>query len=566
MSVPEPAPEHPPAFVTQDMGPLPGQPSPADGGRPKRRLRSTDDRRVDDAYVQFAAPRGETRKVQIVRPFSVLSATTYSAAILPPLGLGYLASVLRNAGYPVGIIDAQGEDIFNIRRSACGNYNLQGLDTQALIGMIDPQTHVLGVSLMFSQEWLPQRDFIKEVRQAFPKMVIVVGGEHPTAFTEYTLRDCPEIDFVIAGEAELTFLELVHRLFHGRDVSDSPGISYVDENGAYVSTGFSNRITHIDTLPRPAWDLCKVENYFQPNWAMGIGMGRHMPILATRGCPYQCTLCSNPLMWTTRYLMRDPKDVVDEIEYLVKTYNANSIDFFDLTAIVKKDWTLAFCGELKRRDLNITWQLPSGTRSEALDQDTLTALYETGCRLITYAPESGSEETLKAIKKKLSLPRIVDSIRQAKRIGHTVKINLVMGFPDDRPSDIFKTVLFGVKMALLGADDCNLAIFSPYPGSELYERLRRENRIAPPDDKYFLSLLTYFDLTKTHTYSEHVGARTLVLTRILLLTVFYSLAYLAYPKRIVRVVSNLFKSKFKPSNVLEQRLFDIVVRNKRSRA
>ncbi|GAB6052586.1 hypothetical protein JCM17960_14060 [Magnetospira thiophila] len=538
--------------------------APVRKARPARIVRKTDDRQIADLYGQYAAPVGETRGIQIVRPFSVLSATTYSAAILPPLGLAYLASVLRKAGYGVGIVDAQGEDIFNLRLSECERYNLQGLGTEALIDRIAPDTLVVGVSLMFSQEWPPQRDFILALRERFPDVVIVAGGEHPTAFPEYTLRDCPAIDFVVTGEGELTFLELVYRLFHGLAAKESPGISYLNENGAYVSNGYSDRITHLDDLPRPAWDLCQVENYFQPNWAMGINMGRHIPILATRGCPYQCTFCSNPVMWTTRYKMRDAKDVAAEIEELVSTYHVDSIDFFDLTAIVKKDWTLEFCDELKRRKLKITWQLPSGTRSEALDQDTLQALWDTGCRLITYAPESGSQRTLELIKKKLKLPHIVESIRIAKSVGHTVKINLVMGFPGEKLSDIFKTVGFGIKMAWMGADDCNIAIFSPYPGSELYAQLLAEGKLPPPSDDYFASLLVYFDLTKSISYCENASGRTLAWLRILILMSFYSLAYLRHPRRIWRVVRSMTgKNPFRPSNVLEQRLFDIFARKKR---
>jgi anaerobic magnesium-protoporphyrin IX monomethyl ester cyclase len=531
-----------------------------------RLVRDTDDRRLADVYEMFAAPAGATGKVTLVRPFSVLSKSTYSAAILPPLGLAYLASVLRCSGYDVGIVDAQGADIFNIRHSECGRYYLQGLGIAELVDAIDPETTVVGVSLMFSQEWLPQRDFIQAVRARYPNMTIVVGGEHPTAFPEYVLRDCPEIDYVISGEAEITLLELVHRIFHAKDTVDSPGVACIDENGALVTNGFSDRITHIDDLPRPAWDICELENYFQPNWAMGIGMGRHMPILATRGCPYQCTFCSNPLMWTTRYKMRDPKEVVDEIEYLVREYKADSIDFFDLTAIVKKEWTLAFCAELKRRNLSITWQLPSGTRSEALDQETLTAIYETGCRLITYAPESGSERTLKSIKKMLKLPRIIDSIRIAKRIGHTVKANLVIGFPDEEHRDILKTLWLSFKLALYGTDDCNISIFSPYPGSELYERLRGENKIPAPDDDYIISLLVYFDLTKTASYCEGVSGRSLAFYRLIVYLVFYSTAYVVYPKRLIRVAKSIMSASFKPGNVIEQRLYDIYARRTRSRS
>lgn len=529
--------------------------------KPVRHVRTTDDRHAKDVFKMFKAPEGETRMIQIARPFSVLSKSTYSAAILPPLGLAYLASALREAGYPVGIIDAQGEDIRRVKLSECGRYHIQGIGIDEMIALIDPRTHVLGVSLMFSQEWLPQRDFIQRVKAKYPDMVIVVGGEHPTALPEYVLRDCPEIDYLVTGEGELTFLELVHRIYNDMDASDVAGVSVIDADGNFISNGLSNRITHIDELPRPAWDLCKVENYFQPNWAMGIGMGRHMPILATRGCPYQCTFCSNPLMWTTRYKMRDPEDVADEIEYLVKTYNANSIDFFDLTAIVKKDWTLAFCDELKKRNLNITWQLPSGTRSEALDNETLQALYDTGCRLITYAPESGSEETLVRIKKKLKLASIVESIKTAKRIGHTIKINLVIGFPDDTLKDTLKTVLFSVKMALAGVDDCNISIFSPYPGSELYNRLREEGRLPDPNDDYIYSLVVYFDMTKTVSYCDNVGGRTLAFSRVLVYMLFYSTAYLSHPKRIWRVLKQIAgKTSFKPANVLEQRLYDIYAR------
>lgn len=530
----------------------------------KRWVRSTDDRRIDALYEEYAAPAGAKTGIQLVRPFSVLSKTTYSAAILPPLGLAYLAAVVREAGYPVSIVDAQGEDMFNIRRSENGLYNLQGSGTEQIVGMIDPDTKIIGVSLMFSQEWPPQRELIMAIREKCPDAVIVAGGEHPSAFQEFTLRDCPAIDYVVSGEGELSFLELVYRVYWDEDPRLTAGVSYLKENGEFWTNGFSQRITNIDELPWPAWDLCKVQNYFQPNWAMGVNMGKHLPLLATRGCPYQCTFCSNPTMWTTRYKMRAAKSVADEIESFVEEYGIDSFDFFDLTAIVKKDWTLEFCGELKKRNLDISWQLPSGTRSEALDLETLTALYDTGCRLITYAPESGSERTLVNIKKKLKLGNLTESIRLAKEVGHIVKINLVIGFPDEVHGDLLSTLRYAIKTAWIGADDCNLAIFSPYPGSELYERLRKEEKLPAPDDGYFASLLVQFDLTKSNSYCDKVSGRSLAAYRVLTYLSFYSVAYIAHPSRIVRLARALLKPKFQPANVIEQRLSDFWVRRKNS--
>jgi radical SAM superfamily enzyme YgiQ (UPF0313 family) len=217
---------------------------------------------------------------------------------------------------------------------------------------------------------------------------------------------------------------------------------------------------------------------------------------------------------------------------------------------------------LKRRNLKIPWQLPSGTRSEALDEEVLQALYDTGCRLINYAPESASEKTLMEIKKKLKIDRLMESIRMANKMGHTTKFNIVIGFPDDTLPDIFKSAWFIFKMAADGCEDCVISIFSPYPGSELYRRLRDENKIPPPNDEYIHSLAGFKDFTKTDAYCNDISGRTLTFLCVAMHALFYSVAYLSHPSRIIRVIRNLMKKRFEPSNVFEQRMYDIYVREK----
>ncbi len=519
-----------------------------------------DERLVDDAYAAYAAPLGERRMVQIVRPFAVMSRHTYSNPMTLPLGPAYLAAVLEKAGYRAGIIDAVGEDIFNIRPSADGTCNVQGLGAEAILERIDPDIGVLGVSMMFSQEWVLHREFIRAAREAFPDVIIVGGGEHGTALPEYVLRDCPEIDYLVLGEGELTFLELVHHLFTGEDPRAVGGVAHIDEAGKFVINGLSRRIGQIDRLPRPAWHLCGVENYFIDNWTMGISMGRNMPILATRGCPYQCTFCSNPTMWTTRYLMREPAEVVDEIEDLIADHGANSIDFFDLTAIVKKEWILAFCAEIERRGVDVAWQLPSGTRSEALDAETLAAIKRTGCRLLVYSPESGSPTTLEKVKKKIKLERAIASMREAVRVGHTVKLNFVIGFPHETLREVRQTLAFAWRMAVVGVDDCNISVYTPYPGSELFQQLRADEIIGELDDAYFNSLLAQFDMTIENAYCVGVSGRTLSRARFLGHAVFYLLAYLLHPSRLVRLVRGLFGQRFQARSLFEQRVSDMVAR------
>jgi radical SAM superfamily enzyme YgiQ (UPF0313 family) len=487
----------------------------------------------------------------------VFSARAYSTPVSAALGPAYLAGLLETAGYNVDVIDAIAEDLQNIRVSEDGRFKFQGLDTDAIIERVGPDTRVLGVSMMFSQGWPQMRAVIEEIKRAYPNLVIVAGGEHPTAMPEYIVHDCPEIDYIITGEGELAFLEFLHNHFAGEPVQDIPGIAFIGSDGVYINNGLSRRIADFANLPRPAWHLCHVENFFIGNWTHGIPYGRNMLILATRGCPYQCTFCSNPTMWTTRYVMRPATDVVDEIEWLIDTYQANSFDFADLTAIVKKEWVLEFCAELKRRNLKIVWQLPSGTRSEALDRETLQSIYDAGCRLLTYAPESGSEDSLKRIKKKVKLENLSKSLRDAIDIGHNVKINLIIGFPHETRRHCLDTVLFAMKAATIGVHDCLVSVFTPYPGSELYDELCESRVIKTVNDGYFNDLTLQFDLSIKDSYCHHLASWETALYRVIGMGMFYSVSFLWHPSRALRLVQVFYKNDFKPSTVLEQRLHDM---------
>ena len=512
----------------------------------------------------FAAPKNDNRIITLCRPFNVLPKNSYSSPVTLPLGLAYLGGVLEKAGYKTKIIDAYGEQQpVKIERSKDNLYNLQGLTTEEIIEKIDPNTLILGISLMFSSEWFGHRSLIKEIKKKYPKIIIVAGGEHPSAAPEYILKNCPSIDYIIRGEGEFSMLEFSYNIFSKKSVNKISGICFLDKENKFINNGLSKRIEHIDTLPRPAWHLIKCENYFNDFFTFGIARGRSMPILATRGCPYQCTFCSSPSMWTTRYIMRDPKEIVNEIEWLIKEYKANNFEFFDLTAIIKKNWILEFCNELKKRKINhITWQLPVGTRSEALDEETLKAIYDSGCVYICYAPESGSKKSLNIIKKRVKLDKLIESIKAATKIGHTVKLNFIIGFPHETLIDCLKSVFFGIYCSFrFGIYDVNFAMFSPYPGSELFEKLKREKKLSI-DDNYFRKLMAYQDVTQPHSYCEHVSGRTIAILRFIGFSFCYIGIYITRPTRIYKLFKNFFRKEFFPSNLFEQRVFDFYVRLK----
>jgi len=490
----------------------------------------------------------------------VFARGAYAAAVTMPLNIAYLAGNLRKHEHQVEVLDGLGEDINHIATSYAPGVCCRGLDTAAIVertvalGRIDG----IGVTATFSQDWPHVEEIILALHARFPATPIIVGGEHATAAADFILESCAAVSQIAMGEGEDIIVDFADWLDGKLPIEAISGVVYRAEDGSVRRNPPRPRQRNPDDLPWPAWDLFDLNPYFETGEGNGVDRGRAMPLLATRGCPYQCTFCSSPLMWTTRYVMRDAERVVDEIEHYVHTYGAQNFDFADLTAIIKKSWILDFCRALGRRGIRVTWQLPNGTRSEAMDAEVLQELAAAGCTNVTYAPESGSERTLRDIKKRVSLPRMFASIREAKRVGIFVKCNLVIGFPRETRADILRSVATAFRFAAMGVDDTGLFLFSPYPGSELFTYLQSTGRIGKLDRDYFVSLMSLMDLQASSTYCEKVGPRELAFYRLFGMAAFYGLSYLLYPRRITRTIRNYRNGR--SDTLFEERLFGFLRR------
>ncbi|MGE4056045.1 MAG: radical SAM protein [Vicinamibacterales bacterium] len=480
--------------------------------------------------------------VTILRPPLLVPTWSDSGPLTPPVGPAYLAASLRQAGHQARIVDGLGENPFQVTSLFDGTVMAIGLRSEEIVERIAPDTGLIGVSCMFSQDWPEIRRLIRMTRERFPGVPIVAGGEHIAATPQWTLLNTPEVDVCVVGEGEETIVELATAIDAKAPFDDIAGLMLRDGDGVR-STGPRARIRNLDDIPWPAWDLVPIDKYLDNGLGYGVDRGRSMPMIATRGCPYQCTFCSNPEMWTTRWYARDPEQVLDEIQLYQDKYGATNFDFYDLTAIVKKAWILQFTRRILERKMVFTWQLPSGTRSEAIDDEVSQLLYASGCRNMSYAPESGSPEVLKRIKKVVKLDRLEASVVGAVRAGLNVKLNIIMGFPDEKREELNQTIQFLARMGFAGVHDMSISLFSPYPGSELYHELRKTGAIPELSDEYFLSLGAYKDFSQTASYSDGVGAKALNVYRILGFLVFYGAQYGVRPWRIVRVLMNLAQNK-----------------------
>lgn len=482
-------------------------------------------------------------RVTLVRPPSIFSRSAITLNATPPLSLAYLAGSLAAGGHQVAVIDAVGEALDQVYPCPIYPMVANGLRHEEIVERVDPGVDLIGISCLFTSEWPEIRRLLGALRRAFPGAVIVAGGEHITAEPGYSLADCPALDYAALGEGEETLLELADALDRGREVEEVAGIGFRGPGGELVLSAPRKRIRNIDTIPLPRWDLTPIAAYLDKGYSFGVNRGRTIPMLATRGCPYQCTFCSSPNMWTTRWVARRPELVVAEIEQYMARYDVTNIDFYDLTAVVKKEWIADFTRLLIDKKLRLTWQLPSGTRSEALDGEVLPALYASGCRNLSYAPESGSLRVLRQIKKKIDPARMLASMHSCVQEGINVKANIIFGFPGETHRDILASYGFILRMALKGVNDISIWTYSPYPGTELYAELKAAGRIGEFDDAYFSSLLSYADLKNVVSWDEKLPARTLKLYRVLGLFLFYLCSYLSNPLRLFRTLRNLWRNQ-----------------------
>jgi pyruvate-formate lyase-activating enzyme len=247
---------------------------------------------------------------------------------------------------------------------------------------------------------------------------------------------------------------------------------------------------------------------------------KSVPMLATRGCPYQCTYCSAPNMWEPRWIPRDPKLVVDEIEHYVKAFGAGNFPFQDLTAIVQRQWIIDFCNELLERDLGITWQMPSGTRSEAIDAEVADLLRRTNMISMAYAPESGSETTRKLIKKKMKTDRLFASMQAAVDAGLNVAAFFVIGFPHDTEDHIRENLAFMEQIADIGITDAAVGFYMALPGTQMFDSLYGAGKITL-DRKYFKHILAATSPWATTSYNPDLGRLQLTVWKWRLMSHFY---------------------------------------------
>jgi len=505
-------------------------------------------------------------KVQLIRPPLLVGKGSLSfSAGTPSIGLAYIAGALVEIGVQVSVLDAVANAPDQFTPLHDTDLLINGYKIDQILRELDDDADYFGISCMFSCDWLYTCQVINAIKTKYPNKIVIAGGEHITADANYSLNSAP-IDFCVMGEGEETIVELLTVLESKNEpFSSCSGIAYL-ENGEFIQTPRRARIRDLSEIPKPDWTSYPLEVFLSRGMGFNKASGRPMPMLASRGCPYQCTFCSNPKMWTTRWVARNPIDVVNEIEEYIKKYEIDHVEFYDLTAIVKKQWILDFSREVTHRGMIFNWSLPSGTRSEALDQEVLIALKQAGCDRLVYAPESGSPSTLKRIKKKVNLERMLTSISCAENLGIKTKANIVFGFPGQTVKESFETIGFVIRCAFVGMHDISVFNFIPYPGSEIFDDLialgyiDRQNK----DYAYLLTGNVVGNLRKMKSWSNSLSTAQIKMFILSSVLLFYFFSYVRRPSRFFSLWRNVLHGN--PTTTMELIVYGQIRKLKRTKS
>lgn len=376
-----------------------------------------------------------------------------------PSGIAFLAAVLEKNGIAVSICDAYALNLSKeeiLARIEKENYDLVGI----------------GATTTNINTVLEIVEFIKGKRSV---QKIVLGGIHPSAMSNETLKH-PGVNFIIREEGEYALLNLCRALESGGDLSEVAGLSY-KENGKIIHNEIDLPIQNLDKLPFPSYHLLPMEKYSAPAY-----MFLRKPvyqIVASRGCPYGCTFCINANKYRAKkYRSRSIDNVIDEILLLKNKYGAREIMFWDPHFPLSKKQALEFAEKMAESGLSkhIVWT--STTRVEIMDKEIAEKLYESGCRVLGFGIESGSEKLLKNVNKVINLEEARKAVRETSKAGIITVGSFMLGLPNETAEDSRRTIEFAKELDL---DFAQFSIFIPYPGTPLYESLNKEGKIKNGD-------------------------------------------------------------------------------------
>lgn len=364
----------------------------------------------------------------------------------PPLGVGYLAAVLKQNGYEVDLVDGQilEKEIYEKR-------------------ILENKSLVIGISATIKQmaEAVRVAGVLKKKNK---DRIILLGGSGPNSLLPKDVFQTKDFDILVRGEAEETLPLLLNALNLGSSLDTVPNIVYRDGANKLKGTKRTPAPQDLDKIPFPDRDIYPLEDYLA-RWKKNTGM-TSTAIMSSRGCPFACVFCDKTISGRdVRY--RSTKNVVDEMQYLKGKYDLDDIFFYDDLFVCNRERVVEICEEIMARGLELTWSAQA--RVDRIDMEILQLMRKAGCNEVYFGVESGSNKILNLLGKKFDRKQIIDAFDLCRRAGLKAGAYLIVGVPGETKPDIeeTKTLIQKIQPYLI-----NFSFLTPFPNTSLYEKTR----------------------------------------------------------------------------------------------
>ncbi len=381
-----------------------------------------------------------------------------SIGYTPHPGLAYMAACLEEAGYSVRIVDPVSSD---------NNF------PEILRQIIGFKPHIVGFTATTAARFqtIAVINGVKEATNAF----VVCGGPHFNPTAQDAMSKVPAIDCIVKGEGEKTIVEIAQAVEVGGSFSNIRGVFY-RENGGVVETPDRPVNTELDSLPRPAYHLFDLKRYrlYVPDGRKVLAMG----VASSRGCPCRCIFCSITALQKHNFRKRSPELFLDEVAYLQKTYGYRGFLFNDDTLTMDRNHVVSVCNGIIKRKMNIQWSALA--RVNTIDRDLLSLMKSAGCCFLMYGVESGSDITLKTIKKGITIEQATKAVEMTADVGIPFSTLFMVSFPGETMEELRKTINLMDKFSAYPNARAPYGFTCIYPGTEL-ETLAYKEGILPPD-------------------------------------------------------------------------------------
>ncbi|MEP9411482.1 MAG: cobalamin B12-binding domain-containing protein [Candidatus Brocadia sp.] len=367
-------------------------------------------------------------------------------ATAPPLGLCYLASVLRQAGIKSRIIDAL-------------SFEKTMEETVEEILSLNPR--YAGITAK-TVAIFRAAELAEKIKKANPRIITIIGGAHITAVPRETMERFPQFDIGVVGEGEITIVELIQTLEENKDLRRVNGLIIRENDGNLFLTTPRPPIENLDSIPLPAWDMVPHLKYYHES-ATRFSKLPLGSVITSRGCPGKCLFCDNSI-FGRRFRAHSANYVIEMVKYLKSTYGIKSLVFYDDYFTADRKRLKEICLKMIEEKLDLEWVCSA--RVNAINEEMLFLMKQAGCFQIAYGIESGNQDILNLQQKGISLERVRSAVEMTHKAGIRTKGYFMIGHPTETQKTIFETIDFAKSIPL---DNFQATYFTPFPGSPAYD-------------------------------------------------------------------------------------------------